>query len=82
MGKSANYWGKEQKPDSSRKRTDNFSVRKILLFLAHLKSPVPQLWVKTMHPFLFPHYVVCSIHTTIMDKIYLYFNITDLWIIH
>ena len=26
---------------ASRKRTDNFSVRRILLFLAHLKSPVP-----------------------------------------
>ena len=32
---------RNKRPDSKRKRTGNFSVRKILLFLAHLKSPVP-----------------------------------------
>ena len=32
---------RNKRPDSGRKRTGNFSVRKILLFLAHLKRPVP-----------------------------------------
>ena len=40
-GKSANYGARNQRPYSRGKRTGNFSVRKILLFLAHLKSPVP-----------------------------------------
>ena len=40
-GKSANCGARNQRPDSRRKRTSNFSVRKILLFLAHLKSSVP-----------------------------------------
>ena len=40
-GKSANSGARNQRPDRRGKRTSNFSVRKILLFLAHLKSPVP-----------------------------------------
>ena len=56
-GKPAIYWGRNQRPDKKRKRTDNFLVKRILLFLAHLKSPVPATVAKNFASIFYSHTV-------------------------
>ena len=63
---------RNQRPDRKRKRADNFLVRRILHFLAHLKSQVPAAVGKNFASvFLFPQYasfLIFTINPTIIDQ--------------